>query len=187
MRVILEGLTGAGKSSTIAAMRRLSLLPGFFAPEEETLGEVWDEIQADAIEQKPLVRRLDAVIARLHAEKPDSFLLERFHFSYFSLVPTWSHYDAIDSALHALGVTIVLLTIPEEKLRERSLMRREHGGTDWQGMISHFGSEAAAIEQLRASQERRLEALAKTRLPAVTIDTSSEDWESVARAIASGK
>ena len=40
MRVILEGLTGTGKSSTLAAMDRLGLLPPIFAAAAQSLPDL---------------------------------------------------------------------------------------------------------------------------------------------------
>ena len=139
VRLILEGLTGAGKSQTLAAMGRRGLLPSVVVSEEETFGDIMEEIDAGPIASAFLVRRLASVIARV--DTTPSFVLERFHLSYYALAPTWSHYAWIDDALVAANVALVLLTIPEADLRVRSLLRREHGGADWQAFGARFGSE----------------------------------------------
>ena len=188
MKILLEGLTGTGKSQTLAAMRRLGLLPELVVREEETLGEVMDEIDGEIVDPSKLTRRLASVCARLEREPANarSFLLERFHLSYYALAPTWAFYDDLDARLFALGASIVLLVVPEADLRTRSLLREEHGGTDWQGFCAHFGSERSALDALRASQDRRIEALARSRLPHTVIDTSAKAWDAYARAIAVG-
>ena len=192
MRVVLEGLTGTGKSQTLAAMARLGLTPARVVPEEETFGELMDEVAAaearaggplDALAARRLLGRLDEVLDSV-VRREDDFLLERFHLSYHAVFPPWERYAAIDAELAERGVELVLLCVPETALRERSLLRREHGGRDWQGLCAHYGSEAAAMNALRRSQERRIEALARSRMRSRVIDTSAMDWESTARQVA---
>lgn len=178
VRVILEGLTGTGKSSTLAAMGRLGLLPPLVVPEEETFGDFMTELEAGNAD----LGRLDAVAAR--ALTAPAFLLERFHLSYYALLPGWDRYAALDARLAEAGVRGVLLTVDDALLRGRSLMRAEYNSTDWQGFADHFGSEGAALEALRASQARRVEGLAKSAMRWTHIDTSAKDWDAVARAVA---
>ncbi|MGC4119915.1 MAG: hypothetical protein QM765_36125 [Myxococcales bacterium] len=137
------------------------------------------------MEPSLLTRRLTQVCARVVEAGTPSFLIERFHLSYFALVPRWELYRDLDAKLAAEEVGLVLLRIADEALRERSLMRREHGGTDWQGFIAHYGSEQRANDALKASQDRRLEALARTRMRHLVIDTGGQDWEAYASGIAS--
>jgi hypothetical protein len=177
VKVILEGLTGAGKTHTIAAMRELGLAPATVVPEEETFGELMDELDGP-VDPAHLVRRLTAVCARLG----DDFLLERFHLSYYALVPDWSHYAAIDAHLATLGVSLVLLGVGD--LRGRSLLRAEHGHTDWQHFAERYGSEENALAALDASQARRFEALRLTALRHLVIDTEARAWHDYARTIA---
>ncbi len=111
-------------------------------------------------------------------------MLERFHVSYYAQVPAWAHYRDIDLRLADLGVAIALLTVPDAVLKERSLLRQEYGGADWQSFATRYGSEGGAIEALRCSQNLRLEALALTRLPHLTIDTTDRTWDDYAVTIA---
>lgn len=182
MRILLEGLTGTGKSSTIAALRRLGLAPALVVPEEETFGDFMDELADGTKDDAFRLRRLEAIRHRVRHEP--SFLLERFHVSYYALLPRWALYEAIDAELADLGVTLVLLRIDEARLRSRSLLREEHGRTDWQSLGEHFGSEEKALAALRDSQRRRVDALALTRLRTITIDTGAQDWDAYARQIA---
>jgi hypothetical protein len=186
VRLILEGLTGTGKTQTLAAMKRLGLLPPVVVSEEETLGEVMDEIATDPTDVRHLLRRLTAVHAQLPTTPSPGFLLERFHPSYFALLPVWSYYDALDAELATMDVSTALLTIDPRELRDRSLCRREHDGADWQGFAARFGSEDKALDALRASQDRRFDALARSRLKSRIIDTGGMEWERYARSLAEG-
>jgi hypothetical protein len=184
VRLVLEGLTGTGKSSTIAALGRLGLAPACVVSEEETLGDAMDELPPDGRVGPSFTRRLEAVIARLERERPPAFLLERGHLSYVALVPRWELVDAFDARLGDLGARLALLVVPDQALAARSLLREEYGGADFQAFAERFGSVAAALEALRVSQARRVDALARTRLPHRTFDTSSKDWDRVARDVA---
>jgi hypothetical protein len=185
MKTILEGVTGTGKSHTIAALRRLGLAPPVVVDEEETFGDVMSELAEGTKADGVFVRRLVSVLGRLNAEKHPSFLLERFHLSYYALAPEWTRYDDIDRRLADLGVSLVLLVVDDDSLRARSLCRAEYGGQDWQDFARLYGSEAKALTALRDSQHRRLEALAKTRLRHLTINTGDRMWDDYAKTLSS--
>jgi hypothetical protein len=185
LKIILEGLTGTGKSQTIAAMRAMALLPELTLSEDETFGDLMAELSAGRHSSATLIRRLVAITDLLQREQPASFLLERFHLSYYAQVPIWSHYEALDHQLAAIGTSIVLLTVPDAMLQKRCLLREEYGGSDWQDLSVRFGSEERALEVLRSSQQRRLEGLSYTRMRYITIDTTEKTWDAYARVIAS--
>ncbi len=184
MKIILEGLTGTGKSSTLAAMHRAALTPALVVPEDDTFGDLMDELARGPLDTSRLTHRLDAITTRLERERPPEVLLERFHLSYYAQVPDWARYRELDLRLADLGVSLALLVVPDAVLKARSLCRAEYGDTDWQGFVAHYGSEHNAIEALRRSQDRRLEALTRTQLPHLTVDTSGLDWDTYALTIA---
>ena len=194
MRIlIIEGVTGAGKSETLRALGRqpafaARLGPGRVISEEDTLGEVMDEIAQLGGPPARHVGRLDRVLAALERESeaaPDArFVLERFHLSYYALLPDWDLYVAYEHALERLGCACVLLTLDPSALAERSLERDDRRGTDWTaGMLAHYGSRDAALTAIARSQQRRLGALALTRLPTLVIDTTGQAWDDYAREI----
>ncbi|NOU26263.1 MAG: hypothetical protein HOO96_00015 [Polyangiaceae bacterium] len=187
MRIILEGLTGTGKSHTLSALQRLHLAPSLIVPEEETFGDLMAELATAPLEPEVLVRRLRTVCDGLPRDRSQGFILERFHLSYFALVPAWSFYEAIDAELAELGISIVLLTLPEEALETRSFRREEHDGADWQNLAAHYGSSDKAMVALQTSRARRLEALKYTRLRHSVIDTGDKDWDRYAKAIAANE
>lgn len=183
--VILEGLTGAGKSSTLEALQAALQARGHnhkIIYEEETFGELMDEL-ANGVEDSALCHRLEAVLAGL-SQGPELVILERFHPSYFALRPEWELYEAIDQRLDELGAQLVLLTYPPEKVVSRALYRNERESEGWsQGFIDLYGSEAAALSALSSSLRLRTEAVHMSALPLLTIDTSSMDWAGTANAI----
>ncbi len=112
-------------------------------------------------------------------------MLERFHPSYFALLPDWSLYQEMDRELAEEGFVLALLTIPDEALAARSLFRVDRTDTKWSHeMVEYFGSEEAALQGIRASQQRRREVLERTVLPTLVIDTAARLWRSYAQQIA---
>lgn len=191
--MILEGVTGAGKSSTLAALGRCASRPAWLAaarlvPEEETLGELMaEDLQDPTRSVAARLARLTAILARIAAASPEEpgFLLERFHLSYYALQPDWAPYVALDAELAERGFRQVLLTIPTAEIRRRSLHRVDRAEEPWvEGMIDYFGSEDRAVAALVASRDRRLECCAWTRLPTLILDTSAMNWDGCAQRIA---
>ena len=194
MRIlIIEGVTGAGKSETLRALGRqpafaARLGSGRVISEEDTLGEVIDEIAQLGGPPARHVWRLDRVLAALERESKTApgarFVLERFQLSYYALLPDWELYAPHERALERLGCVSVLLSIDPTALAGRSLERADRRGTDWTaGMIAHYGSRDATLAAIARSQQRRLDALTLTRLPTLVIDTTGQAWDDYAREI----
>ena len=109
------------------------------------------------------------------------FVLERFHLSYYALLPDWDLYAAFDERLARLKCLTVLLHIPEQDLTHRCLDRVDRAGTAWSDdMITHFGSRPAVLDAIVQSTRRRREAAEKSRLPILEIDTGSRSWKAYA-------
>src|ERR1700736_4265968 len=117
--IILEGLTGAGKTHTLEALQKHPSFPtllqkGRIVFEEETLGELVVELKDPTIPPTERCARLNHVLYEIQQETAalpheSVFVLERFHHSYYALIPNWSLYSAIDQALNALHYKTVLL------------------------------------------------------------------------------
>jgi hypothetical protein len=185
--VLIDGVTGAGKSQTIRALlARPAMRDAAVVPEEETLGEFMDEELGDAaMVPDAKLWRLRRVLGRVRAAVAGQrFVLERFHPTYYALMGDWALVAPIDEELAARGFRLVLLTVADGALEERALHRVDRAGTPWTGeMIAAFGSEAAALAAIRASQERRIEALALTGLRSLRIDTTEQRWERYAEEV----
>jgi hypothetical protein len=77
---------------------------------------------------------------------------------------------------------VVLLSYPELLAEDRSIERADRPA--WApGMDGWYGSRDKAIEAVLTSQRLRWEALSKTRLPFLHLDTRERAWPSYARAI----
>ena len=109
-------------------------------------------------------------------------MLERAHFSYYALLPKWDLCESVDSTLASLNAHVYLLWIPDKDLRARSLLRSDREAWN-ERFVSLFGSEAAALDAIRASQNARYEAIHKSALPHTVINTGAREWDRYAREI----
>jgi hypothetical protein len=189
--ILLEGVTGAGKTQTLQALMQhhefSSLLgSGRVFDEDETFGEVMAEIREPGISNYHHLRRLERVLALLEQDAGRiqgrvGFVLERFHLSYYALLPDWDLYAAFDERLARLKCLTVLLHIPEQDLAHRCLDREDRAGTTWSDdMLTYFGSRLAVLDAIVQSTLRRREAAQKSRLPVLNIDTGSRSWKAYA-------
>jgi hypothetical protein len=189
--ILLEGVTGAGKTQTLRALMHHSefstlLGSGRVFDEDETFGEFMAEIEGQEISDRRHFRRLDRVLTLLEQDAASirdraGFVLERFHLSYYALLPDWDLYAGFDGRLARLKCLTVLLHIPDQDLELRCLDRKDRAGTTWSDdMIKHFGSRAAVLDAIVQSVGRRREAAQKSRLPILEIDTDSRSWKAYA-------
>jgi hypothetical protein len=157
--LILDGVTGAGKSSILRE------LVGFFSPslqvisENRTLGNVISDSRRTGV---PITfPQAEAVLDTLRADEslrgdgarePSRWILERFHPTYYSFFPDWALYSAMDTELHRMGARMVLLSMEAVGMRSRVVERPERAGTDWvQGMIDYYGCRDQVIAAAVAS------------------------------------
>lgn len=188
MRAILvvEGVTGAGKSRLIAAFQEAALQAAprqkvVVIDEARTLGAIMDDVRTPSWREAPSFPALDACLAevRLVDKEGDTIvIIERFHLTAFALYPDWEAVRVYDAALNALGAWQVLLSYPPDQIAERSLDRADRLGEDWSAeMTAYYGSRRAAVEAIRDSQARRIEAMALSQLRHLHFDTSEQSWE----------
>ncbi len=191
--IIIEGVTGAGKTHTMKALLSNEFVRQHWSPydlfrEKETFGEFMGDLQRypnAPLQQRFRLLRNSIQTATSRAAKSGDyrFIMERSHYSYYALLPNWDLYKSFDEQLAGLNVHVFLLWIPEEVLRDRSLFRRERRG--WAGaFIEYFGSESEAIQAFCASQAARYEAIERSVIPHTVIDTRAMDWERYANEIA---
>jgi hypothetical protein len=184
--LIVDGVTGAGKTSVIAELRRRLPAEVEFIPEDDTLGDLMDQIRDEAWRAQPVFPALEGVLTRLEkalAENPQRrFLVERFHLTGYALFPEWKWYECFDARLRALGASIVLLTYPPHLAEARSIRRPDREAWDT-GMDAYYGSRDAAVGAVLDSQRLRWEGLLKTHLPFLHIDTRTQEWRRCAATV----
>lgn len=187
--LIVEGVTGAGKTRTLAALRahpgmRSWLCAAKFIDEDAVLGPVMNQLNDPALGNRAKWAPMLDVLSRLESE-PGRYLMERGHATFFALVPDQTLFHDADRRLHALGFRTVLLHYDEAGVPTRGFDRMDRQGSDWkEGMTRLYGGEGNAIEAIAQSQRRRFECLAGSRLPLMKVDTTRMQWADYARSIA---
>ena len=180
-QLIIEGLTGAGKSSVIATLKDLLPVEQWnIIYEDDTLGEVMSEL-ADPNTNYDKCYRLRQVMERMKNESGQYFLLERFHPSYYALMPDWDLYKEIDEQLAQMNFLFVLLHYDEELLEKRAVRHadlKKAGGSD--NTIGYWGSLEAAISAYKNSQGSRFECLELTGMDHIQINTTEMKWKQYA-------
>jgi hypothetical protein len=154
--------------------------------EERTTGELVTELADATLTDEDRCARLRALLPEIreHIGAGDFVILERFHPTFYALMPRWELVRAIDEALGALGFASTLLDVPDARLRERSFARPELEASGWSpGLVAWYGSESVALEAFARSQANRRAAIAKSRLPTLVVDTSEKDWDRIADAV----
>jgi hypothetical protein len=181
--LIVEGVTGSGKSSTVRALQTCASFRLYDeqATFDDFLTQFWDDPRAAA---RRALRRFDAILTKIERHPGQHYLLERFHFSPIAVGSDPAQYRAINERCAALHCHTAVLIVPEEQLRCRSLYRKEHGARDWQSLIAHYGSEQAALNLLRTAQDHRIAAIKRSGLPFRLIDTSTMAWDDYALQLA---
>lgn len=187
-RLLIEGVCGTGKSSLIAALEQRAKaegLPCQVFSEEETFGELMDELQAPPPDWS-LCQRLDALLKSLPSRMNANgwVILERFHPSYYAQIPEVERYTAYDQRLAEWGFQLVLLDLPDQALKARSLYRYEREAEGWiAGNLSFYGSEAEAMAAFQLSQQRRRDYARLSQMPVLQLDTSAQNWATLAAAL----
>ena len=174
--LIIEGVTGTGKTSVIEALSEIVKFD--LIDEEATFDDFMTEFFADPTAAAHRARNRMAVILdgiEAHS-RSRRYLLERFHFSQLALGSDWKWYRNLNERCAALGSKVVVLVLPDDRLAQRSLFRAEHGGKDWQNLINRYGSEEKALRVLKDSQASRIKAVEKSRLRHRILDTSEKAW-----------
>lgn len=173
--LVIEGVTGAGKTSVLAALRRREAFSGFLGTElleDQTFGELMDELKEPEDDESARCWRLWSALVRLERAN-GGFVLERFHPSYYALLPDWSLYEELDEKLWRLGARVVLLSYDEALIDARALERPGAAGS----LEAYYGSKDAARKAVSDSMRRRRECLGRSALPWLELDASSMDWE----------
>jgi thymidylate kinase len=184
--LIIDGITGAGKSSVLREMRKRMAESSeghatHFISEDETLGEIMNQVRDPAWRATPTFEALQDVLDRVEQElamdPARRFIIERFHLTTYALFPEWERLERFDARLARLGAVQVLLSYPEELAEQRAIERADRLEEKWaQGMDAWYGSRVAALDAVIQSQRRRWEGLRKSTLPFLHLDTREAHW-----------
>jgi hypothetical protein len=190
--LLIEGVSGAGKTKVLEAIQSHSgfrdlLQKGRIYYENETLGDILSDLKSRRMVPTLASERMDHVMHRLQRDSAGGhygYVIERFHLTYYALLPDWDLYDEVDRQLFSLNCKVVVLLFEPERLNERSLERPDRRYEEWaQRIIGYFGSRQKALRAMAIYQERRNKALSLSKLPHMRIDTTAMNWPSHAEQI----
>ncbi|QUH06443.1 hypothetical protein HUO13_33340 [Saccharopolyspora erythraea] len=88
----------------------------------------------------------------------------------------------IETRLAALGVHLVLLSVPDDRIRARCVeSTRQHRGPKWARYLEKFGAtDAARSEHIRQVQAELIRWVQTSPMPRQVLDTAAQDWGSYA-------
>jgi hypothetical protein len=182
--LIIEGVTGAGKSSTISSLQKIATF--HLVDEDATFDDFLSEFFADPDGAAHKARdRMMRILDDITSDDLGHVVLERFHFSMLALGSGWNWYREIDERCAAFNCKVINMVLPPELIARRALRRDEYGGEDWQNLILYYASEERALSVLRQAQRLRIEALGESRLESKSIETGQKAWDVYAHEIVS--
>jgi thymidylate kinase len=174
--IIIEGVTGTGKTTLIEKLKARESVATFIS-EEETTGELLTEIVENRLPRSAYAERLLSVIRRIQSGAADFVVLERFHHSYYALGIEWALVEPMDALLAQMNFKTVLLDLDETHFEQRCLKRPDRADEDWFGwFIRRYGSAENAVASFQQSQRRRHEMLPLSRLPYLILNTGEQEW-----------
>ncbi|MGD8190894.1 hypothetical protein ACQCN2_13030 [Brevibacillus ginsengisoli] len=200
--LIVEGIPGSGKTSTI---RQLQKLPEFGQRESTSFLLFGEEITQRTLELRnregllsvddhesllgellfPLEQQQKRFAERgWNGEEKDLqflFLFERFHLThatYYSDLAGWN-YQPIEERLSNLSAKGCLLVMSPEVMQERIIDSRPF--TRWRNYIARYGdTNQAIIEHYVRQQEALLREVKRSLLDWLVVDTTQANWSLVA-------
>ncbi|MGH3623495.1 MAG: hypothetical protein ACRDQ5_17135 [Sciscionella sp.] len=92
----------------------------------------------------------------------------------------------VEQRLAALGVHLVLLHVPEDRIRAQCVeSTRHHRGQKWARYLEGFGStDAGRAKHIRQVQAELIRWVQTSPLPLHVIETTTQDWDCYARHVA---
>ena len=204
--IILEGISGTGKTSVFEALANHKKMQSIPAKSRLILSEHHTQRILELEEQKGIltpphhIELLDQLVAFMehldhrtthrgwHSEYVQEqdlfFLFERFHLTHVFRFPYmhWSQVVDIDHRLKPLGAVLCLLTVNGEILENRLFSRRHEC---WLNYLKQYGdSPSQIVETLMKRQKMAQELAVLSTLPTLVIDTSDNTIDQVTEYIA---
>lgn len=182
--LILEGISGSGKSKLVSRLRdrgplsplssKVTIIEG-----SHTVGSLLEDARNLQFSDVDRCERLHDLMPKIESEVASNafVILERLHPSYYSHMPRWDLYGSIDSKLAELGFGIAFLSLPDSAIASRALLRPELETSNWKKtLIDWYGSRDNALAAFRRLQLQTRHCLRLSRLPTLEIDTTELDW-----------
>jgi thymidylate kinase len=175
--IIFEGIASSGKT-TLEGLLFKRLPSSAILSEGSTLMPIIDNK-----DRKVALEFLNKQMQVITENPAEDLIIDRFHFTHaFRTQSTLENFIDIENELRKIGhVTIVLLTISEERIKERIEEASSLRKGAWKK-----GAQGSIDEKVTyyAKQQEILKTFASSsNLPICVIDTTKKDWETYVDAI----
>ena len=193
--IILEGIAGTGKSTTLAKLldsdlwRTKPYMSSIVLSEHQTLRNLETKRDNSTYTKQDSIRLLDNHVSYLELLKNQlddngwlkrdrksqkiPYVFERFHLShvYYYDSMNWDDVVGIDERLVSLNAHLFVFTINPDDIQDRII--DDYEKTGWSNYLSTLGSTNEEIkEYFIRKQDEILELAKKTKLKVTYIDTS---------------
>ena len=194
--LILEGIVGSGKSSILRFLRKHINENGSssFVLDENMTERPLEPLKSSDVEKstKHLNRLVQLMknlfdlesVAQKSRQIQVQFVLERFHFSHcldIAGIDRFSAYADIDKQMRDLGSKLVVLTMREDVIHERSVVStKKNRGEAWTRYLEGIAPNEKGVTEFYTAQQEYFIALCRNSvIPSMVVDTSNCDWEEV--------
>lgn len=198
MRIILEGVTGSGKSSVFKELKLKQIKPNILLLSEyytlrtfETMADkseyVFDQLLSFIEHQDQLFFEAQLDKTSNGQQQKISVCFEGFHLNAYSRgLISEEEFIRIDQRVKKLGFKTVFFELPETSLEKRcieeTLMYRKSG---WKNYIEALGGNEKALKIFTERQLLMQEKLQGNVGEGLRIDTSGKDWKNYTEIILS--
>ena len=193
--LILEGVSGSGKTTVLQALLRSErylergYLSSLVLTEHHTQRVLEPKQRREGLSVEDNVGLLRCHLETIraleaHLRRTDwaaggrtrhrvSYVLERFHLTHVYHYPhvAWGDVEDVDGALARLGCKLCLLTADRSVLEERVTDARKN--PEWRRHLASLGADRReVVDHLVAQQEAFLEICRASSMPYIVVDTS---------------
>lgn len=200
--MVIEGIPGSGKTSTI---RQLQKLQAFCQREATTFLLFGEEMTQRTLELRMKENRLsvedhekllDELLSPLELQQQRFaergwrgeqrtfeflYLFERFHLTHATYYPylTGWNYQSIEERLVNLSAKGCLLVMDQAVMQERIINSRPFPG--WRNYLARYGeTDQAIINHYVRQQEALIQEVKQSQLDWLVVDTTEANWSLVA-------
>lgn len=203
MRIILEGITGSGKTTLFREINKYLPKNGdniFSASQFYTSSLIWkNPLKRDANDMAikimgkivDFVTYMDQNFEEYKTDCDDrklNVLLETFHFENYlrGYLKKIEDFLQFDKELEHLNFKTVLLTISEENILDRAIISTKlvRKSTKWNEYLkSMFNDENQLVEKYIHYQRELTNLMNKTHLNSLILNTDAKEWDTYAKQI----
>ncbi|MBL7995343.1 hypothetical protein JNM05_08215 [bacterium] len=191
--LVLEGIVGSGKTSVMHYVRKYFVEQNcstLILTEDDTEGPMEPFRSSSPLESISHLNRLLSIIETIHAiQKPTHakplhelfFVFERFHLSHcvdIAGLENFHLYSDIDRRLNTFCAKLVVLSVPESDIKERSVVTtKQHRHEKWGRYLNQIApTDEGVARHYLAQQENLLTLCQKSGIPSMVVDTADRDW-----------